>query len=253
MPNYSVILAAAGRSSRFLNRESTSAVNMQTKKTFVSLNGRPVWLHSAEMFGRHPDVTQLIIVLAPDDAVTFEHQFAKDLNELRQRLTVNIVIGGNERADSIEQGLAAVAQDVEFIVIHDAARPCFDMALLNRVLTAAKKCGAAIPVTPINSTIKRSRDGKMIDATVERDSLFLAQTPQVFQRELIIELYRKRNGVVVTDEAQLAEKHGVPVAIVEGSPLNLKITTAADLQFAEVVVGSAMRKILKQPEFDLEQ
>ena len=128
--------------------------------------------------------------------------------------------------------MATVNEDCELVAIHDAARPCIDADLIERMFRAATQHGAAIPAVPVHSTIKKSSDGNMIEQTVDRSGLYLAQTPQVFQKQLIVDLYAKRGSQNVTDEAQLAELYGVPVALVEGSPLNIKITTKRDLALA---------------------
>jgi 2-C-methyl-D-erythritol 4-phosphate cytidylyltransferase len=226
MPTYAVILAAAGRSSRFHDKNS--------RKPFIELNGKPVWLYSAELFFNHPDVRQLIIVISPDDHTEFVSRNADHIASLG----IQIVLGGKERADSVENGLRRVNPEFDLVVIHDAARPCLDADLIERVFIAAVDSGAAIPAIPVNSTLKRSLDGKRIDETADRCHLYEAQTPQVFARELICDLYAKRDGHAVTDDSQLAEQHGVSVSLVEGSPLNLKITTQADLKLAGACLNS---------------
>jgi 2-C-methyl-D-erythritol 4-phosphate cytidylyltransferase len=220
MPNFSVILAAAGRSSRFNDP--------LTKKPFTLLNEQAAWLYSAKLFRERTDVKQLIIVVAPSDQDDFLKRFRTEI----AKLEIEIIIGGDERADSIEAGLAAVDLACDFVAIHDAARPCIDSELIERVFAAGVELAAAIPTVPIHSTIKRSTGGERIEETVDRSHLYLAQTPQVYARTLIQSLYAKRNGVSVTDESQLAEQHGQSVAMVAGSPLNLKITTQQDLQLA---------------------
>ena len=221
MPNYSVILAAAGRSSRFNDPNS--------KKPFVLLNEKPIWLYSAELFRARPDVKQLIVVISPDDEAFFRNQFESSISNLK----VDVVLGGAERVDSVQNALKNVSPDCGFVAIHDAARPCIDAELIESVFSAAEKTGAVIPAVPVNSTIKKSVGGDTVDETVDRTGLYLAQTPQVYRRELINDLYSKRGTTNVTDESQLAEMHGVEVALVSGSPLNIKITTKQDLVMAK--------------------
>jgi len=225
MPHFSVILAAAGRSARFNDPLDKKPLS---KKPFALLNNQAVWLYSTKLFRERSDVKQLIVVVSEEDHSDFLERFESSI--LRNR--IEVVIGGAERADSIEAGLNAVKMDCDFVAIHDAARPCIDAKLIDRVFLAAVEHDAAIPVIPVDSTIKRSMDGKRIDATVDRSNLYLAQTPQVYCRELIQSLYAKRNGASVTDESQLAELHQVAVAMIAGSSLNLKITTQQDLQIA---------------------
>ncbi len=226
MPTFSVILAAAGSSTRF--------ADPHYKKPFAMLNRKAVWLYSAELFLKRQDVKQIIMVIAPEDKDDFLSKFGPNLAVLG----IDVVLGGRERSDSVENALAKVDDAADYVVIHDAARPCLDADLIERVFLAAGKSGAAIPAIPVNSTVKKSSDGQRVDSTVDRKGLFLAQTPQVFRRTLICDLYKKRNGTAVTDESQLAEINGVEVSLVEGSPLNIKITTKQDLAFASACLAA---------------
>ncbi len=233
MPKFSVILAAAGRSSRFQNPA--------VRKPLVLLRQKPIWWYSVELFRARSDVHQLIAVVAPDDIDEFRLQVSR----FSATIKIDVVSGGNERADSVANGLALVHASCDFVAIHDAARPCIDANLIERVFVAAVRTGAAIPAIPVHSTIKRSADGRLIEGTVDRTGLYLAQTPQVFRREIVCDLYSNRGGYNATDESQLAERQGIEVALVEGSPLNLKITTPQDLALA-----TACLDVLPTPRFD---
>lgn len=224
MAKFSVILAAAGKSSRFGESHA--------KKPFVRLGGKPIWLHSADLFFNRPEVGQLIVVVAPEDREFFIANFKEDIDSLK----IDIAIGGHERADSIQNALASVCPQCDYVVIHDAARPCIDNPLIDTLFTAAHQDGAIIPAIPVHSTIKRSEDGSLVDATVDRSKLYLAQTPQVFDRLLIQSLYENRGDLQPTDEAQLAELQGHPVRLVPGSPLNIKITTRQDMELATAIL-----------------
>ncbi len=233
MPTFSVILAAAGRSSRF--NDPTA------KKPFVLLKGKSVWLYSAQLFRARADVTQLIVVISPDDEAFFRKEFEANIDELN----IDVVLGGSERADSVQNALQQVDPVCDYVAIHDAARPCLDVALVEGVFSAAEKFPAVIPTVPVNSTIKRSRTGDKVDETVDRTGLYLAQTPQVYRRKLINDLYAQRNSINVTDESQLAELHGVEVSMVVGSPLNIKITTRQDL-----IIANACLDAISSVKFD---
>ena len=226
MASFSVILAAAGRSSRFNDPNY--------KKPFAVLNSKPVWLYSVELFQKRADVKQIILVISPEDKDDFLAKFGANIAVMG----IDLVLGGAERADSVENGLAKVDPDCDFVAIHDAARPCINADLVESVFSAAQQNGAAIPAVPVNSTLKRSVDGQTVDQTVDRSNLYAAQTPQAFKRELIQELYEKRNGAQPTDEAQLLELNDQPVALVPGSPFNIKITTQADLRFAKACLAA---------------
>ena len=223
MPKYAVILPAAGKSSRF--------GDPWRKKVFVDLKGRPVWLRSVEAFISRADVVQTILCIAPDDHEWFRDKFAANL----AFLNIDVVDGGNERADTVEAGLARVCSEAEFVAVHDAARPLIARDSIDAVFATAAKSGAALLATPVSSTLKRVT-GQTISETVDRTGLWAAQTPQVFEKKLLSEAFAKRDRFPATDECQLVERIGQPVHVVEGSPLNLKITTQADLKMAAALL-----------------
>jgi 2-C-methyl-D-erythritol 4-phosphate cytidylyltransferase len=224
MSRFAVILPAAGKSTRF---------NLQKrKKAFVDLKGRAVWLRAAELFVNRDDVIQTLVVVSPDDLEWFKEKFAPNL----AFMNVEIVTGGVERADSVRNALARVRPDAEFVAVHDAARPLLVAEWIDRVFRAAEKTGAAILATPVTSTLKRARPDGTIEETVSRTGLWAAQTPQVFRRELLLEAYSRQGTLQPTDEAQLLEQLGQSVALVDGSPLNIKITTNDDFRLAEVAL-----------------
>ena len=234
MASFAVILPAAGASSRFKDKHY--------KKPFASLNNRPVWLHSAEVFLGRDDVKQLIVVVAPDDEEFFKEKYAANV----AILGIEVVCGGRERADSVAAALDVVRDDVDFIAVHDAARPCIVTEWIDKVFDAARKSGAAIFAVPVAGTLKRATpDGRSIAETVSRENMFEAQTPQVFRRQLLIDAYAARGDGPATDEAQLVERSGHPVTIVPGSSINMKITTKEDLRLA----AQAIRALPKPKVF----
>ena len=221
MARFAVILAAAGQSRRFKDQHY--------KKPFAPLDNRPVWLHSAERFLNREDVKQLIVVIAPDDRELFETRFAANV----AILGLDVVDGGAERTDSVARALARVKPDMDYVAVHDAARPCLANEWIDKVFAAAEKTGAAILAIPVRGTLKQVGPDRTIQETVSREHLWEAQTPQVFRRQLLLDAYARGGGAAATDDAQLVEQLGHPVAIVEGSPINLKITTKEDLRLAE--------------------
>ena len=231
MSSFAVILAAAGKSSRFKDKNY--------KKPFVPLDGRAVWLHSAEKFLNRDDVKQLVLVISHDDREYFQTKFAANA----AILGINVVDGGAERADSIQKALEKIKPEIDFVAVHDAARPCIANEWIGEIFSAAEKSGAAIPAIPVGGTLKRVAGGAIIE-TVSRDGLWEAQTPQVFRRELLLKAYAQRGGFVATDDAQLVERLGQKVTIVPGSVINLKITTREDLRLAEQAM-----KALPKPRF----
>lgn len=228
--HFAVILPAAGKSSRFRDPHY--------KKPFAPLDGRSVWLLAADRFLQRSDVKQTIVIVSSEDWEEFHEKFGANLAVLG----IEVVAGGNERADSIQNALARVRADIDYVAIHDAARPCVIEAWIDKVFAAAQKTGAAILAIPQTSTLKRSKDGRSIDETVSREQLWQAQTPQVFERKLLLDAYAKRGDFVATDDAQLVERIGQKVSIVEGSAMNIKITTKDDLKLA-----GAILKVLPKP------
>jgi len=235
MASYSVILAAAGKSTRFHDKHY--------KKPFAPLAGKAVWLYSAERFLNREDVKQLILVISPDEREAFQLKFGANV----AILGIDVVDGGAERADSVQAGLNRVRPDIDFIAVHDAARPCLVDEWVDQIFQAAQKSGAAIPAVPLTGTIKRSADGKKIDETITRSGLWEAQTPQVFRRQLLLDAYAKRGKLSPTDEAQAVEQLGHPVTLVPGSRLNLKITTREDLRLAEQGLKALPKPKLQGP------
>jgi len=225
---FALIVAAAGKSSRFTRRGSSDPA---VKKTFVHLGGKPIWLRSVEKFLNRDDVTQVIVVVAPDDISWFRKYYISEIN----RLLLLVVAGGEERVDSIRNGLIAVSPRVDYVAVHDAARPCVTEREIAAVFSAAKKHGAALLASPLVGTIKKVVDGQ-VEATVSRENLWEAQTPQVFRRELIIEAYQQKMKDAPTDDVQLVERLGKPVHVVPSDSGNIKITTQSDLVLARHLV-----------------
>lgn len=229
MAKFAVILPAAGKSSRFRDQ--------YYKKPFIPLEGKAVWLHSAEKFLSRDDVCQLIVVVSPDDREAFLEKFGANL----AILGVELVNGGRERADSVRNALEHVREEADFVAIHDAARPCLASQWIDQVFAAAAQHGAAILATEVTSTLKYSADGTTVEKTVPRDNLWAAQTPQVFARQLLIDAYAQGSASAATDEAQLIESLGHAVHLVSGSPLNLKITSRSDLHAAKFMLKALPR------------
>ncbi|HEX4150276.1 MAG TPA: 2-C-methyl-D-erythritol 4-phosphate cytidylyltransferase [Pirellulales bacterium] len=232
MATYAVILPAAGKSSRFKDKNY--------KKPFAPLASRAVWLHAAEKFLHRQDVKQVLIVVAPEDREYFDFKFSSNV----AILGIEVVEGGKERADSIQNALARVKADIQFVAVHDAARPCIADEWITRVFEAAERSGAAILAVPVGATLKRVGPDQKITETVPRDGLWEAQTPQVFRRQLLLDAYARRQNFAATDDAQLVERLGQSVTVVAGSPINLKITTHEDLRLAEQAL-----KAMPKPKF----
>jgi 2-C-methyl-D-erythritol 4-phosphate cytidylyltransferase len=224
---FAVILPAAGRSSRFHDKE---------KKPFATLDGRAVWLRSAELFVTRSDVVQCLIVVAKADQEMFRRRYGANL----AFMNVQIADGGAERFESVANALAMIKPEANFVAIHDAVRPCLTDAMIDTVFAQAQKTGAALLAIPVTDTVKQVDQQHKVHATLPRQNLWLAQTPQVFRREWLTEAYANRGkvGKDITDDAQLVEAAGHPVHVVEGSPSNIKITAKGDLSLADAILKS---------------
>jgi 2-C-methyl-D-erythritol 4-phosphate cytidylyltransferase len=222
---YAVILPAAGRSSRFGGEE---------KKPFALLEGRTVWLRAADLFVTRPDVCQCVVVVARGDQEPFRARFGAEL----ARWNIRVADGGAERFESVANALSLLTAEAEFVAVHDAARPCTPPARIDAVFARAGETGAALLAVPVADTLKRDDGQGRVQATIPRQGLWLAQTPQVFRRDWLEAAYagRHRLGRDVTDDAQLIEAAGHPVSLVVGSAMNLKITTPEDLALAGAVL-----------------
>ena len=155
-------------------------------------------------------------------------------------MNVRIADGGAERFESVANALTLVPPEAEFIAIHDAVRPCVTDALINAVFAIAAQKGAAILAVPVTDTVKQVDGQNQIKATIPRQGMWLAQTPQVFRRDWLTEAYAKRSqlGKGITDDAQLVEAAGHPVHVVEGPVSNIKITTKSDVFLADAILKS---------------
>lgn len=218
--NAIAILVAAGRGER---------MGGERPKAFLLLGGEPLLLRAARPFDASSLVTALVAVV-PADEIDNARTLLAPLRKLHA-----VVAGGTRRQDSVLEGLKQAPADFDGIVlVHDAARPFVEEALIEAVVLAAAREGAAVPLLPLVDTIKRVRAGRVAE-TLDRDELGAAQTPQGFRLDLLGRAYEEafRDRVTVTDEAAALERIGTPVAAVPGSARNRKITTPEDLAWAE--------------------
>ncbi|HQX49898.1 MAG TPA: 2-C-methyl-D-erythritol 4-phosphate cytidylyltransferase [Planctomycetaceae bacterium] len=227
MSQFAVILPAAGQSSRFKG--------FQRKKPFVELKGRPIWVRTAEHFLNRPDVCQTILVIAPEDLDWFRDTFRANL----AFMDISVVAGGASRAESVRNGISAIKKPADYIAVHDAARPLLTTQWVDQIFAAAESYQAAIPGLKISSTIKRIGDDALISATVDRTGLVQAQTPQVFSAALLQKAMAScRNLAAATDDASLVESISQPVTVIDGWPMNIKITTNEDFRLAELFLSA---------------
>jgi 2-C-methyl-D-erythritol 4-phosphate cytidylyltransferase/2-C-methyl-D-erythritol 2,4-cyclodiphosphate synthase len=218
------IIAAAGRGSR---------LGGSRPKQLLAVGGRELLERSVELFASHPAVNDVIVALPADLAVNPPAY-------LRRAPHVRIVAGGARRQDSVANAFAAVSEQSDVVVVHDAARPFASAALVTRTIEAAAETGAALAALPARDTVKRAAAGPpLVTETLPREQIYLAQTPQAFRRDVLQAALAlaARSPLEATDEAALAERLGRPVRLVEGEAANIKVTTADDVPIAEALAG----------------
>lgn len=217
----SVVIVAAGRGKRFGSKKN---------KVLWPLGGRPVLEWSLRAYASVPSVREIIVVCSNSDRRAVSH-IAKRFSKVSQ-----VVLGGKERFDSVWEGLQRVDVTSDVVLIHDAARPLISKRLIQETVRQSAKVGGAIVAIPVADTIKRSMDGRKVRETVARETLWRAQTPQGFRRARFVKAYEsaRRARVLTPDDAAIAERFGIPVAIVPGEEANLKITRRADLRLVEL-------------------
>jgi 2-C-methyl-D-erythritol 4-phosphate cytidylyltransferase len=203
-----LILAAAGAGSRF---------GSTVPKQFLPLDGVPVYLRSLESFEALVDHAVIMVPADWKDRVSFE---TRD----RWQGRIQVEAGGNQRQDSVRRGLLCLPP-VEIVLVHDAARPFVTTDLVKRVLDESRRSGACVPGLPVSQTVKEVAGSKIV-RTLDRNRLVLAQTPQGFRRDILLQAFQRaeRDAFFGTDESILVERLGIPVSVVEGEPGNIKIT-----------------------------
>jgi 2-C-methyl-D-erythritol 4-phosphate cytidylyltransferase len=223
-----VIVVAAGRGTR---------VGGELPKQYLPLKGVPILLRAVRPFASHPDVSQVVVVLAPGES----ERPPAFLAELQGEALV-IAAGGRERSDSVAAGLLVLRAGCEIVLVHDGARPFVDRGVIDAVITHARAGEGAVAAVPVSDTIKEAAvaDPSLIGRTVPRAGLWQAQTPQGFPRRLLEQAYAHAGAgaSAATDDAFLVEQLGATVRLVPDSPRNIKITTRDDLTVAEAMAGA---------------
>jgi len=242
MPTASVIIAAAGQGRRFLAAEARATergpLEQQPSKAFVPLAGKPVVAHAVACFAGMPSITEILVAVSPE-AREWVEAHADALGADKER-RLKIVTGGSDRAESVALALEASDPGTELVAVHDAVRPLIRRAVVEEAMRVAVEHGAAVVGRPVDHTVKRVGEDRRVTETVQRHGLWVAQTPQVFRREILMGAYRRRHEVVgpITDDAQLVGALGFEVMMVLGEAVNLKITTPEDLRICEAVLAA---------------
>ena len=248
-----VIIPAAGLGTRMSAAAAKKAAKTPGKKTpapskqFVELGGVPILIHTLRKFLRSPQVTEIFLALRKAEAEQFKPQLDKELKAAGGK-KVHIVEGGEHRQHSVANAMAKVkAAPDDVILVHDAVRPFVDNEIIASVIAGAQKHGAVIAGVPAVDTIKqvdRTAEGAIVASTIPRERVVQAQTPQGFRYEVLKKAFdeAQSEGFLGTDEASLVERMGHDVAVVMGSPKNIKITTPDDLELAEFFVAQEDRR-----------
>jgi 2-C-methyl-D-erythritol 4-phosphate cytidylyltransferase len=228
-----VILPAAGLGTR-MGRGSAEKTGT-SRKQFMLLEGSPILMHTVRKFAASDRVTEIVVAVRAEDVPWVTEMLSAEFPRER----VRVVEGGNSRQQSVENGLAALRQATELVAVHDAVRPFIELETIHKVFDDAAETGAAIVGVPAVDTVKqvtRGTDKVRIRSTLPREKLVMAQTPQVFRRELLERAFRmaREDGFIGTDEASMVERLDVEVTVVMGSDRNIKITKPGDMDLAHL-------------------
>jgi 2-C-methyl-D-erythritol 4-phosphate cytidylyltransferase len=222
--NAAAIIVAGGQGLRF---------GGPVRKQYLMLKGHPIVWWSLAAFDRTPEIGEIILVVPPDD-VARVHKISR---RWRIRKLVAVVPGGVERRDSVRQGLDALSRRVRWVAVHDAVRPLVAPATIRKTLRAAKRSGAALAASPSRDTVKLADPWGHVHTSPPRQTVWLAQTPQVFRRDWLERAHARGSHLPVTDDAQLVERLGLKVRLVESPAENMKVTKPIDLVFARAILA----------------
>lgn len=236
-----VIIPAAGLGTRMAPMPSAldaKAKKPHPSKQFTELAGTPILIHTVRKFAAVDAVSEIWIALRENEIEGFRESLSKESKEILRK-KIELVIGGEHRQQSVQAALDAVsAASDDVVLVHDAVRPLVTREIIQEVINAVQKYGAAIAGLPAVDTIKqveRTAEGAIVKATIPRAGIVMAQTPQGFQYSVIKKAFDEAaaDGFTGTDESSLAERSGHEIAVIMGSPRNIKITTPADMELAE--------------------
>lgn len=214
-------------------------MNSSKPKQFLTIAGKPVLWHTLQRFIKTGIFSEIVVVVGRNS-----FDYTQDAIIRKYKLQqVKLVTGGEERQDSVYQGLLSL-QSCDYVVIHDGVRCLVTTQLIKNTIKAAQHHGAAIAAAPLQDTIKESAAGQIVKKTIDRSKLWRIQTPQVFRYEIIMKAYEKayQTGFYGTDDAILVEKMGQKIKLVMGSYDNFKITTPNDLLVAEQILKNIVKR-----------
>ena len=235
-----VIIPAAGRGRRF-----GSGAN----KVFAQVLGKPILAYTLDAFERCEYIDDIVLVVG-------EHEIdeARGIAEAHNiGKLMAVVAGGDHRQDSVEHGIQVLGPSVDIVAVHDGARPLIAQETIKATVNAAREFGAAIAAVPVIDTIKSAADGDFVDSTIDRSKLWAIQTPQTFDKELLLRAYKqaRADGVYATDDSALVERLGHKVKLVVGSYDNIKVTTPLDIDFVEARLAHMQNSELRTQNLEL--
>ena len=209
------------------------------KKQYILLKGKEILAYTIEVFEKCEVIDEIVVVTSKDEMNKVQSDI---INKYNYNKKIKLAIGGEERQDSVYEGLKSLSSDINYVAIHDGARPFVGIQSIVDVIELAKEKKAAVLAVPVKDTIKEvqiSKETKKVLNTPDRSKLWAIQTPQVFEKELILKAYEylKKENIVVTDDSMVVEAYGEAVYIVEGSYNNIKITTKEDLAIGEAIMN----------------
>jgi 2-C-methyl-D-erythritol 4-phosphate cytidylyltransferase len=248
-----VILPAAGLGTRM--GKSSAEKTGTSRKQFMLLAGSPILIHTVRKFAASDRVSQIVVAVRSEDLEWVREMLAQELpvsaaspgRRAGATALVRVVEGGNSRQESVENALATVGPETDLVAVHDAVRPFIDLETIHKVFDEAADTGAAIVGVPAVDTVKQVTRGTShvrIRATLPREKLVMAQTPQVFRRDLLVRAFQsaRDDGFIGTDESSLVERLDVEVSVVPGSDRNIKITKPSDMDLAHVFLRAEMAR-----------
>lgn len=222
MDKVSAIILAAGKGSRF-----------GEKKQFKKLNEKPIWVYSLKTFIRSECVDELILVVPNDSLETLKK--SQVFTSLNKKNNIKLASGGESRKGSVINGLKVVKKSNNIVCIHDAARPFIKISYIKHSIDACSEFDGAIIAIPAVDTVKKA-DNALIENTIERESLWMAQTPQTFKKDKLLYAIKNSSYLNITDESMLMEEANFKIKLIEGDYSNFKITNETDWELAKVIV-----------------
>ena len=231
----SAIITAAGHGRR---------MGKGRKKQFLMLGENPVIVYTLQTFEKSDSINEIILVV-PDDGIDYCKQ--EIVNSYKFTKVKKIVTGGEKRQESVFNGLKSVSREMDLVAVHDGVRPFLSKSILENSIKKAKEKGSVVVAIPVKDTLMKISDQGMVVGGQNRDSIWRIQTPQIFKKEILISAFEKalKDNFCGTDESTLVARLGIPVYVVNGSELNIKITTPEDILLGESILKAFSAQLLK--------